>query len=580
MNTDYPKIDVHGWQDAKIKEILAAQGCYDLATTGSADLVIYGLDMSPECNLAKQAAKADAVLDGHATSRVLILALVEGSTTEDFDWAKRRVGAASDLHRYLDRVSYLSSKVLYNTPVGLVGLVSQKVSEVIAQRSATPLVEPGVPVAPQPAADRSDLLGANPDWLPPLEEEGRDDNGPDWVDRVDALTAEQEAAMEGHMHRWLALAHSTEPANWRLSEEGIRECYRYIDSAYPEGRYVTVSSPAIGGFAFSAAAQFIHMASEYEGPSIVARPTTMTVHELVSTVHHTVGQRASNPEAGKVLIECTDATVRACLPELSALLPRLDDRAAREFIAQAVNEMPMAVRRLHHRYLGGQWWLGWQAHTSYFRDVCFLRLPGDLWSRDRAYARAQSYTGWWWPHRNFVLVCDRPEVMAVEKVPQSGWASYRLHQVGGPALRWRDGTENHFWHGLPVPEWVSTNPTVDKIGREQNVEVRRAGIESMGWDRFVLEAELKLIDTKDDPGNPGEQIKLYKAGDAWGGDEDTNVAIVTNGTPERDGSRRKFGLIVDARFTDAIAAIADTYDDTQHPIRMTPEMYTQLARRT
>lgn len=420
----------------------------------------------------------------------------------------------------------------------------------------------------------------NPTDLPSLEEEGKNDNQDGWVERVDALTPEQEAAMEGHMQRWLTLAHSTEPANWRLSEEGIRECYRYIDLAYPEGRYVTVSSPAIGGFAFSAAAQFIHMASEYDGPKAVARPTTTTVHELVSKVHHAVASRASNPEAGRVLVECVAATVQACLPELSELLARMDDRAVGAFIAQAVSEMPMAVRRLHHRYLGGQWWLGWQAHTSYFRSICRLRLPGDLWARDRAYARAQSYTGWWWPHAQFVMVCDRPSVMAVEKVPQSGWASYRLHAAGGPALRWRDGEQNHFFHGLAVPSWVTENPTVDMIAREANVEVRRAGIESMGWDRFTVEAELKLIAKSPDPGNPGQEIFLYRAGEVWGGDEEVNVAVVTNGTIERDGTRRKFGLIVDARFTDPIAAISDTYDDTQHPVRMTPELYSQAVRRT
>jgi len=56
----------------------------------------------------------------------------------------------------------------------------------------------------------------------------------------------------------------------------------------------------------------------------------------------------------------------------------------------------------------GGWRLDWPAYFSFLRQVCGLELPGDLWAREAALARAEAAAGWWWPHRRFVMVCERP----------------------------------------------------------------------------------------------------------------------------------------------------------------------------
>ena len=58
--------------------------------------------------------------------------------------------------------------------------------------------------------------------------------------------------------------------------------------------------------------------------------------------------------------------------------------------------------------MAGGGWTGRPAYFSFLRQVCGLELPGDLWAREAALARAEAVAGWWWPHRRFVMVCERP----------------------------------------------------------------------------------------------------------------------------------------------------------------------------
>ena len=182
--------------------------------------------------------------------------------------------------------------------------------------------------------------------------------------------------------------------------------------------------------------------------------------------------------------------------------------------------------------------------------------------------------GWWWPRANVAVLSDRPTVLARD--PEG-----RLHCPSGPALAYADGYAQHYWHGLPVPADMVTGAGWDtgRILREENVEVRRAAIERLGWPQFVTAAGLSLVDRRPDPGNPGQDAVLYDVPEQVYG-EPVRVVLVTNGSPEPDGTRRRFGLTVPAQISDAVAAAAWGYDDPDSPVRLTPDMYAALARRT
>ena len=169
-----------------------------------------------------------------------------------------------------------------------------------------------------------------------------------------------------------------------------------------------------------------------------------------------------------------------------------------------------------------------------------------------------------------MLVSDRPALVRTESDSDSPG---RLHCADGPAIQWRDGFRLFFWHGTCVPEWVIRNPTVAAIAAEPNVEVRRCAIEAMGWDTYIAAAGLRLVDRANDPGNPGCELRLYDLPPTIWGADGGRVLLVSNGSRERDGTRRRYGLPVPPQTAGAIDAAAWTYG-------LRPEQYARVARRT
>lgn len=343
--------------------------------------------------------------------------------------------------------------------------------------------------------------------------------------RITRLTDEQKAAIPDHVRKWIDIGRCTDEADWATFESAAAACYRHAGLTW-HGRVVRVGSPLALSLAAPIAA---HLLAPRDGAVVGA--VRDAVHGAVDdAVHGAVGR---------------------------------------------------AVVGAWWRYLGGQWWTAWQARTAYYRDVCGLDLPGDLWDRDRAYAAAQCAAGWWWPHREWVMVCDRPRELHLEQVGPAGWGSHRLHRADGPAISWRDGWGLHFWHGTRVPADLIEGDgwTPERILREPNVEIRRCAIERIGWDRFVTQAGLTPVATAPDPGNPGAAVDLYDLPEQIF-EEPVRLAVVRNGTLELDGSWRHFGLTVPASISDPVAAAAWSYDDPESPVRMTPELYARITRRT
>lgn len=145
---------------------------------------------------------------------------------------------------------------------------------------------------------------------------------------------------------WIARGLCCDPADWEAWERGARACYAHAGIPWP-GVVVRVSSPIVLAFAAPIAAHLLDCA-------------------VVGAVDVAVG----------------DAV----------------DVAVRDAVGVAVR---VAVGDNWNRYLGGQWWLSWQAYEGFFREVCGLVLPGGLSQRAADYALTQQSAGWWWPHREF-----------------------------------------------------------------------------------------------------------------------------------------------------------------------------------
>jgi hypothetical protein len=219
-----------------------------------------------------------------------------------------------------------------------------------------------------------------------------------------------------------------------------------------------------------------------------------------------------------------------------------------------------AIRDGWHSVLGGQLWVGgWYwggAWTSFFRDVCDLELPGDLWDRARAYEATMESACWWYPHRRFVMVSERPVSISREltnpDVPR-GWGSHRLHNSQGPAIIWPDGWGLWTIHGVRVTQQIVEAPetlTPKQITGEPNAEVRRIMLERFGAERYVRELGAKRVQA-DDYG------ALYRV--ELGDDEPLVMVELENSTPEPDGSHKVYWLRVPPTITTAREAVAWTF---------------------
>jgi hypothetical protein len=208
-----------------------------------------------------------------------------------------------------------------------------------------------------------------------------------------------------------------------------------------------------------------------------------------------------------------------------------------------------AVRRAvqlswNRRFAGQLWPGGWYwggACTSFFREVCKLELSDGLWDRAKAFEGTIESACWWWPHRRFVMVSERPVELHRELVNVAtprGFNSHRLHSDTGPAVSWPDGWGVWASHGVRVTKQVIERPeslTVEQIRGEHNVEVRRVMMERFGHERYIHESGAQLV-------HEDEWGKLWRT--AIPDDEDLVVVEVENSSPEPDGSYRSYMLRV------------------------------------
>ena len=218
----------------------------------------------------------------------------------------------------------------------------------------------------------------------------------------------------------------------------------------------------------------------------------------------------------------------------------------------------------------------WNDASALAFDACLLAIAGHPADpRLDALSDAVAEIGWLIPAPSAVIVGARPAVLHRD-------ARGDLHNPAGLALAYPDGWGFYAWHGRRVPGWVIAAPSIEAIAAEENVEVRRCAIESLGWDRFIAEAGLVPVTAGDsgnlaaaqvaDPGNPGQHLVLYDVPERlWGGR--IRLLMCANGTCERDGTRRRYGLKVPAHLSDPVEAAAWTAG-------LGKDEYARMVRRT
>lgn len=169
-------------------------------------------------------------------------------------------------------------------------------------------------------------------------------------------------------------------------------------------------------------------------------------------------------------------------------------------VHDAVRDAVKVIESVWHRYIGGQFWVGgwyWGApsRVSFFREVCGLTLDGDLDERALAYEDTARTACWWWPHRDFVVACERPT--RIRRDDQG-----RLHSEIGKAVEFGDGWGVSAWHGTPIPhDWITDRQKLDPAVAltHPQVEQRRAAAEIIGWANVLERLHPRVLDRHHDP---------------------------------------------------------------------------------
>jgi len=409
--------------------------------------------------------------------------------------------------------------------------------------------------------------------------------GPGWTTRP-AASFQFPAGLRDE---WLSTGLSTEPADRTTAEASVTELYRLIGEPCPSFQWVPSPAAAIE-ITRASPDRFplIRLRSadtsrRCRGGRLVAAALATLHSDLRSSLDRRIERRPSGSDwlrprtADALVFTPEDALLSGIGLEdvLEAAIYRSLRGTLRDAIAIPLRSALAAALgdadNRDNKATGFCWWgqhdAYWVARYDIWQRSGLARYrPSDQRELNLWAALARS-AGWWWPGRGLCVLSERPVTLHAEPTPGSHHGVLRLHRADGPALLFGDGFGICVVHGTTVPEWVMSRPTVELIRRELNVEVRRTAIERLGWDAYIRQAGLSLVASRPDPGNPGAPLSLY--------DDlaDGRILVVTNGTPEPDARRRRYGINVPASFDDPAEAAAWTYG-------LTGGHYGLLARRT
>ncbi|WIX77492.1 hypothetical protein QRX50_39800 [Amycolatopsis carbonis] len=363
---------------------------------------------------------------------------------------------------------------------------------------------------------------------------------------------------------WLAHALSCEPADRPAAEAAISALYELVDQ--PPPTFVWVDSPG-------AAAKLVPPSRTLSAgtPTWLESRLANSLSELRARLNRRIDFSDHSSRRPVIPPEDPPEALDRGLA-LDALLAHGVRGALRSSVLGSV----AATIRAELREPIGLGWYGqheahWVAHYDAHRriGVHFGQEPERVFG---LWAETVRSCGWWWPRDDVCVLTERPVVVRTEPVPGSAYGELRMHAADGPAIAYPDGWRAYAWHGTPVPPWVIEDVTADAINTERNIEIRRCAVERLGWDGYIERAGLAFVARAPDPGNPDSELLLYDVPRAPGTIA-RRLLLAVNGSVERDGTRRRYGLSVPPWFDDPVDAAGWSYG-------LTGAQYTGLLRRT
>jgi len=143
---------------------------------------------------------------------------------------------------------------------------------------------------------------------------------------------------------------------------------------------------------------------------------------------------------------------------------------------------------------GSQHWCSWEAFYLFGHEIG-VQYKAENIALLLEWARLSKSVGWWAPWDGICFVSDRPRRVQFD-------AENRLHCETGKAVEYSDSWGVSAWHGTRVPdEWITDRASLTaKIAlTQENLELRRAAIEIVGWHNVLRELGATVVDEDENP---------------------------------------------------------------------------------
>jgi hypothetical protein len=149
----------------------------------------------------------------------------------------------------------------------------------------------------------------------------------------------------------------------------------------------------------------------------------------------------------------------------------------------------------------------------------------------------------------------------------------RKHNLFGPARHdYVRNKKTYNVNNIDVPEYVIEKPesiTLDSIFNESNIEVRRVMWERADKTKIFnvkTDPRISILDSRD-PNNPTKVVDLFQVAGLRipaNVTEDYVAMLMTNSTPEPDGSHKKYLLRVPPTMRTVAEAMAWSYNTSNY----------------
>ena len=346
------------------------------------------------------------------------------------------------------------------------------------------------------------------------------------------LSDAQQAELAVYGQRWASLRSSTACGDPAVAEAGVVKAYAAAGLAPPQ-EIIWARSPVEIANSWA-------RSRSIAGDNVRSLLVDLLCRKAEAAVDRVVGLAvrvalAGEPRLTRVPPFCASID-EAVLREGERVRPRLRQRLASIFAPRKRASLSFASSSyaLHSAPSLGP--------LEYFHDVCGLvrqtRAVRGLWQVAR-------HASWIVPHRQVCWLAERPHIVRHD-------ARGRLHCHDGPAVAYRDGWSAFAWKGVLVPRWIIERPdlvTVRTIAAAQDPQVRRCMIDVLTPERFIAGGGAYRV-AADEIGVLWRQRWRWEA---WAAVE------VMNGTPEQDGTLKRYFLQVPANMRTAREAVAWTY---------------------